>query len=73
MNAEVVARLQATFAAPHLGHMAAASDPAMECEEPVSVYDIKMSAEAVERIEQRLQRIEQAVVPQPPARPDGAD
>jgi hypothetical protein len=37
----------------------------------VSIYDIKMSAEAVERIEKRLERIEQAVLP--PAAPGSAN
>lgn len=69
MNAEVVARLQTTFAAPQLGRMAASPDPAMECEEPLGIYDIRMSAEAVERIEKRLERIEQAVIPPPPTVP----
>lgn len=71
MNAEVVARLQTTFEAPLLGRMSAATDPALECEEPVSIYDIKMSADAVERIEKRLERIEQAVLP--PAAPDSGN
>ncbi|MBJ2139258.1 Arc-like DNA binding dprotein [Delftia sp. 60] len=71
MNAEVVARLQTTFEAPLLGRLSAATDPSLECEEPVSIYDIKMSAEAVERIEKRLERIEQAVLP--PAAPGSAN
>ena len=69
MNAEVVARLQATFDSPALGRMATATDPASPGEEPTSLYDIRMSAQAVERIEQRLERIEQAMAPPPPPTP----
>lgn len=59
MNAEIVSRLQASYRGP------AAADPAMGCSEPAGQYQVKLGVEAVQRIEQRLDRIEQAVTGRP--------
>lgn len=61
MNAEIVSRLQASYRAP------AAADPALGCSEPAGQYYVRMGNEAVQRIEQRLERIEQAVTGHPDA------
>lgn len=66
MNAEIVARLQASYRATDC------ADPALACSEPACHYGVQLGAEAVERIEKRLERIEQAVAPCQAGAPQGS-
>jgi tRNA 2-selenouridine synthase SelU len=64
MNAEIVKRLQGSYQTDAQGQASAAS---LQCAEPSATYSLSKGIQALERMEKRLERIEQAILPDKPA------